>query len=76
MNMADEPYCIREVSPGRFSVSKAQTAWPILGYVFKNLDDSWAVEYKGNVVPVVYDSHTDAAQALTILAELSRRFEV
>jgi hypothetical protein len=68
-----EPYSIRPVSEGRFAITDSQRSLPILGYVFKNLDDSWSVEHNGKVVPIVYDSLPIAARAVLVLTGLSHR---
>jgi len=71
----DEPYSIHQVSEGRFAVTDSQKPLPILGYAFKNLDDSWSIEHNGNVIPIVYDSLPTAARAVLVLAGLSGRLQ-
>lgn len=66
----NEPYSLHEVANGRFAITDGQKALPILGYAFKNLDDSWSVEYRGKVVPIVYDSLSSAARAVLVLAKV------
>jgi len=61
-------YSIWKVHGSRVGITLAQTAKPILGYAFKNVDDTWTIECHGKIVPVVYDSLPDAARAILVLS--------
>jgi len=45
---------------------------PVLGYVSRVVDESfWRIERAGRILPVSYQSATEAAQALIDLVEVS-----
>lgn len=53
----------------RFAVTPDPNPVPVLGYVCQNADKTWRGEHSGKILPAVYASATEAAEAIL---ELSR----
>jgi hypothetical protein len=62
-----ERYNLWRVGTDRFAVCVAETVTPILGFVFKNADETWSMERQGKVIDVAYSSLEDAADTLVNL---------
>jgi len=59
-------FAAREVDADRYAVTRERSPH-VIGYAFRNLDDTWSIEINGRVLDVLFASFRCAADAILTL---------
>ena len=59
-------FAAREVGADRYAVTRERSP-NVIGYAFRNLDDTWSIEINGRVLDVLFASFRCAADAILTL---------
>ena len=71
--MLDPAYRLWPISDDRFALIPAGKVLPVLGFVTRNENAAWVIEYGGQILGITFESSEQAATALIELIKAKRR---